>query len=193
MYKKLLTFQSKVGAISKDSTNPFFKKKYFDINKLLSVIEPILSNLGLVLLQPLTYLDGKSAIKTMLIDAETGEKIEYIIPLPENSEPQKMGSIITYYRRYSLQSLLGLQAEDDDGNKASDKGEDKKELTISDIKQSIAKGFKVLGYSEPEENQMRKDYLGEDPVNGGFIGKDPVKDDYELLLKKLRSRAKNGG
>jgi hypothetical protein len=35
------------------------------------------------------------------------------------NDPQKMGSMITYYRRYTLQSLLGLQAEDDDGNAAS--------------------------------------------------------------------------
>lgn len=30
-----------------------------------------------------------------------------------------MGSAITYYRRYTLQSLLGIQADDDDANKAS--------------------------------------------------------------------------
>jgi hypothetical protein len=30
-----------------------------------------------------------------------------------------MGSAITYYRRYTLQSLLSLQAEDDDANTAS--------------------------------------------------------------------------
>ena len=29
-----------------------------------------------------------------------------------------MGSAITYYRRYTLQSLLGLSADDDDGNMA---------------------------------------------------------------------------
>jgi len=33
-------------------------------------------------------------------------------------DPQKIGSAITFYRRYTLQSLLGLQSEDDDGNKA---------------------------------------------------------------------------
>jgi hypothetical protein len=37
--------------------------------------------------------------------------------LPNLQDPQKLGSAITYYRRYTLQSLLGLQAEDDDGNK----------------------------------------------------------------------------
>ena len=41
--------------------------------------------------------------------------------LPDIQDPQKLGSCITYYRRYTLASLLGLQAEDDDGNAASGK------------------------------------------------------------------------
>jgi hypothetical protein len=39
--------------------------------------------------------------------------------LPSIQDPQKIGSAITYYRRYTLQSLLSLKAEDDDGNLAS--------------------------------------------------------------------------
>jgi len=123
--EKLLQFQQKIGAISKDSTNPFFKSKYFDINKLLEEVKPVLNELGLILLQPLDHIDGKPALRTLLLDTEiTDTKFsiyncavaDFITPLPENSDPQKMGSIITYYRRYAIQSLLGLQAEDDDGN-----------------------------------------------------------------------------
>jgi hypothetical protein len=36
--------------------------------------------------------------------------------LPEIPDPQKMGSAVTYYRRYTLGSLLGLQSVDDDAN-----------------------------------------------------------------------------
>ena len=32
---------------------------------------------------------------------------------------QKLGGAVTYLRRYTLSSLLGLQSEDDDGNAAS--------------------------------------------------------------------------
>lgn len=119
--KKLLELQKAIGAIAKDSKNPFFKSNYFDINKLIQEVKPELNKLGLVLLQPLSHIEGHSAIKTLLIDTEGGETIEDITPLPTNTDPQKMGSAITYYRRYALQSLLFLQAEDDDGNKASGK------------------------------------------------------------------------
>jgi len=117
--KKLLEVQKKIGAISKDSTNPFFKSKYFDINKLLEEVKPVLNELGLILLQPLDNINGKPAIRTMIVDSATGSTLtDNTITLPEISDPQKIGSAITYYRRYAIQSLLGLQAEDDDGNLA---------------------------------------------------------------------------
>lgn len=118
---KLLQFQTKVEAIKKDSTNPFFKSNYFDINSLLAEIKPLLNELGIILLQPLTETMGdRPALRTILIDSETGkELINTQVPLPDLQDPQKLGSAITYFRRYSLQSLLALQAEDDDGNKAS--------------------------------------------------------------------------
>jgi hypothetical protein len=56
---------------------------------------------------------------TQIIDVETGEKIESIIELDGNLNPQQRGSQITYYRRYSLQSALSLEVTDDDGNNAS--------------------------------------------------------------------------
>jgi hypothetical protein len=41
------------------------------------------------------------------------------LTLPDNIDPQKMIGATTYYRRATLQSLLSLQAVDDDGNSAS--------------------------------------------------------------------------
>lgn len=124
---KLLSFQKQVKAISKDSTNPFFKSAYFDINTLLETIKPILNELGLVIIQPLCITtEGKNALRTMIIDSETEKTlVESYIILPDIQDPQKIGSAITYYRRYSLQSLLLLEAEDDDGNNA-------KPATVSD-------------------------------------------------------------
>lgn len=116
---KLLEFQKKVGAITKDETNPFFKSKYFDINGLIENIKPILNELGLVLVQPLRMsTEGKNVLTTFLMDGETN-LLESAILLPDNIDPQKMGSAITYYRRYAIQSMLLLQAEDDDANNAT--------------------------------------------------------------------------
>ena len=123
IYTKLLEVQKEIGAIKKDSTNPFFKSKYFDINSLLEQVKPVLNKHGLVVLQGLTNIEGKLALSTKIagVDKETSCEWETICPLPEVADAQKAGSAITYFRRYALQSLLALEAEDDDANVASGK------------------------------------------------------------------------
>ena len=115
IYKKLFEAKKEIGKISKDSKNPFFKSKYFDINSLLEHVEPILQRHELLLLQPIE--EGK--VITTILDIESEKFFSSAIDMPDLKDPQKLGSAITYYRRYTLQSLLGLQAEDDDGNKAA--------------------------------------------------------------------------
>jgi len=112
---KLYEAKSEMGKISKDSTNPFFKSKYFDINSLLEHVEPILNKHRILLLQPIV----DNALVTMFCDVDTDDKIESIMLLPTLNDPQKLGSAITYFRRYAIQSFLCLQAEDDDANRAS--------------------------------------------------------------------------
>lgn len=114
--KKLLEFQKRINAIPKDSTNPFFKSKYFDVNTVIEVIRPILNELELVVTQPLTNINGVPAIRTQIWD---GDKVlvDDAVPLPVLADAQKMGAAITYFRRYALVSTLLLQGEeDDDGN-----------------------------------------------------------------------------
>lgn len=109
--KQLLEFQRKVNAIKKDGKNPHFKSTYATLTQILSEVKPILSDIGLVLLQPIK--DGK--VGTVITD---GDKlvIESFIDLPTGLNPQQLGSAITYFRRYTLASLLSLEIEDDDAN-----------------------------------------------------------------------------
>ena len=127
IYNKLYKVQKEIGAISKDSKNPFYNSKYFDINSLIKQVTPILEKHKLLLLQPIR--DGKQY--SVIIDLDGGS-FESSLTLPTDLDAQKIGSAITYYRRYTLQSLLGLQAEDDDGNGAISK----KKKTISSAQAS---------------------------------------------------------
>ena len=117
IYENLFEAKKHIGKISKDSKNPFFKSKYFDINGLLNAVEPVLAENGLLLLQPIE--DGK--VITKIINVADGVTIQSEMTLPALTDAQKLGSAITYFRRYTAQSLLGLQAEDDDANLASRK------------------------------------------------------------------------
>jgi len=112
---KIAQLRMQIGKISKDKTNPFFNSQYFDINQLLDNLQPHLAELNLDVNQPIE--DGK--VVTRIIDLDSDKCETSSLELPGLSDPQKMGSAITYYRRYTLQSLLALQADDDDANKAS--------------------------------------------------------------------------
>ena len=116
IYKKLYKVQKEIGKISKDKKNGFYNSQYFDINKLIEQVTPVLDKHKLLLLQPIR--DGKQC--SVIIDLDGGF-VESSLELPTNLDAQKIGSAITYYRRYTLVSLLGLQAEDDDGNGAMPK------------------------------------------------------------------------
>jgi hypothetical protein len=133
---KLLEFQKRVGSIKKDSVNPFYKSKYADINSLLDIVKPVLNEVGLLVVQPLGILDGKNILMTKVFDDDK-IVLESSIIIPDNLDPQKIGSAITYYRRYSLQSLLLLEAEDDDAESAKPKKTEIAE-TVRDLKKGWA-------------------------------------------------------
>ena len=113
---KLAKAVNEIKPIVKDSLNPHFKKRYFDINGMLEVVKPILAKNGLLLLQPI--LEGN--VCSQIFDSETGELVaESSLEMSNGLNAQQKGSEITYFRRYTLQSLLALEAEDDDANTAA--------------------------------------------------------------------------
>ena len=165
IYAKLLAVQREIGAIPKDKTNPHFKNRYFDINTLLDVVKPILNKHGLVLLQPIMV----SSIATIIVDAESSERVENIAQLPPTPDAQKMGSAITYLRRYSLQSLLALEAEDDDGQSASQNGSTKANTASKEPNYNY-------DHSEPPKRVTTPNGGEGDPCPSCKIGKLGLKD-----------------
>lgn len=116
----LLKAQSKMGAAKKDSSNPFFKSKYADLNSIREACIPILNENGITAIQPMVNKDGKNFINTILLH-ESGEFLSGVteIVYKDQGNAQAQGSGITYARRYGLQSFVNIGSEDDDGNKAS--------------------------------------------------------------------------
>ena len=115
LFERLLAAQEKIGKISKDNENPFFKSKYADINIIIDMVKPILNEEGILFMQPLDNVDGKPAITTILWHGDECAEYTTVFPaLPNPAEGKKsnpfqeMGSAITDYRRYALISILGL-------------------------------------------------------------------------------------
>ncbi|MCP9290039.1 ERF family protein [Gracilimonas sediminicola] len=114
---KIFEIRNTIGKLIKDKENPFYHSAYFDINSLLDETHGFFETNKLLLTQPIKNGEVYSIIE----DLETGDTMESSIPLPNIEDPQKIGSAITYYRRYTLKALLALSEEDDDANKASSK------------------------------------------------------------------------
>jgi len=121
LHQKLHRAKLAIGKVTKNATS--HHSKYADLNAILSTVEPVLLENGLLLIQP---IHGNS-VCTQIIDIDSGAMLDSCMDLPQGVNPQNMGSAITYYRRYTLQSALSLQAVDDDGEKAS-KDEPVKEI-----------------------------------------------------------------
>lgn len=122
--KALISAQAEMPKAKKDSDNPYFGSKYADLAEIIDISRPILAKHGLAIIQfPSTNIlaDGKTVVViTSRILHESGEWLEDSLSLmPVKSDPQSMGSCISYARRYSWQSICGIAAEDDDSNAAS--------------------------------------------------------------------------
>ena len=115
----LVKAQLEMIAPKKGSVNPFFKNKYADLNDVLAAVVPALNNNGIVLLQPLVNIEGKNFVKTVLMH-ESGEVFESLAEIfcKNTNDAQAYGSGVTYARRYSLSSIVGIGSEDDDAQKA---------------------------------------------------------------------------
>lgn len=134
--EKVFDIKSQIGKISKDSTNPFFNNaKYYDINALLENLQVYLEANRILLTQPL--IDDR--VYTIIEDLDSGETMKSSLKLPDLDNPQKIGSCVTYYRRYTCASLFALQAEDDDANLASTKKTPSKSASNTEQKQGNKK------------------------------------------------------
>ena len=121
IYSVILQARGKIGAVSKNAKNPFFKSNYADINNVIETITPVCESLGIVFTQCPKVIDGRDVLYTRLTLQDNNEQFidsEVRLLLP-SADMQKLGSAITYARRYALISMFGLETEDDDGQSAS--------------------------------------------------------------------------
>jgi len=137
--------QAALKPVKKETENPFFHSKYADLTSIIEECRPHLVEQGIALFQ----LPGESKqlgtiterhekdgtveetmigaidLTTMLVH-ESGEFIAQTLSLPyQIKSPQSAGSALSYARRYGLQAILGIAADDDDGNAAAGTGQPK--------------------------------------------------------------------
>lgn len=128
----LVAFQAEMKTVGKDKINPHFKSRYADIASITEDVMPTLTKHGLAFSCTPRSADNGYEIVGILLH-ESGERLEGALPLFGN-DAQKIGSSITYARRYLLGSLTGVvtgDEADDDGNMASTTNERARREPIS--------------------------------------------------------------
>ena len=114
--------QAEMPAIKFDSKNPFLKNDYASLGAIIAGARPVIAKHGLSVSQLTFGEEGVAGVETVLMHT-SGEWISSSISMPVGEEKGKSsaqvaGSIVTYLRRYSLASILGIYSDEDgDGNK----------------------------------------------------------------------------
>ena len=130
--RKLFDLKKESIVIHKDSQA--YNYKYADLWQIQEKIAPSLEKLNLLI----THQTKNNLVTTTIYDVDTGESISSEIDVGKitttrestdqkwvkttevtEQDPQAVGAIITYYRRYNLLQLLDLKTEDNDGASAS--------------------------------------------------------------------------
>lgn len=123
MKKELIEALNSLKNLEPSAVNPHFGSKYVPLAKILEEARNELSRHGLAIMQSTKteVINDKTFVfvKTSII-CEEGELLSTgWTGLPVSDNPQKAGAVITYLRRYTLSSLLGIATEeDDDANSA---------------------------------------------------------------------------
>ena len=128
----LCAVQGELKPAIKQADNPFFKSKYVDLPGVWEAIRPLLAKNGLSVVQTFTAsADGPTIVTTLMHKSGQWVSSELFLK-PAKSDPQGVGSAITYGRRYALSAMVGVVAdEDDDGNAASQWGQACAALKVS--------------------------------------------------------------
>ena len=144
LYKSLAKFQNELKGIPKDSSG--YGYKYCKLETLIKIVTPILNKNGLVLIQSIDT-DEQSrlpSVKTTLAHIDSGEAIESWTPVSEvklgsMNHYQSVGAGITYFRRYSLQGMLGIFPDED-----IDANEDPAPASIKSVSKTKSKTLPAM-------------------------------------------------
>jgi hypothetical protein len=120
LFTALAKAQAEMLTAGLDADNPYFKSKYADFTSIVRASRPALTKHGLAVLQQLLPDDGSLVLHTMLTHTSGQWIASRMKVLPPKNDIQTLGSHITYLKRYSYSSLVGVVVsnEDDDGEAA---------------------------------------------------------------------------
>jgi len=139
--------QSEMEGAKKDAKNPFFKSDYATLYSVWQACREPLTKNGLSIIQTTGNGGDKITVFTILAHS-SGQWIKGALSIkPGKTDPQSLGSCITYLRRYALAGMVGLSPLDDDA-----------EAAMTDARQPTKTSTKAPE-SKPKPKDPMKEYL----------------------------------
>ena len=112
--KSLSKAQANISVAIEDKKNPHFKSSYASLNSIWDSCREALTNEGLCVTQTTEPTAECIYLVTTLFHS-SGQWIKSKLPISSSTiSPQQLGSVITYFRRYSLASIVGVAPGEDD-------------------------------------------------------------------------------
>jgi hypothetical protein len=112
----MLKAQKAIAFATKDSENPHFHSSYASLNAYIAACKEHYNDNDIVVIQGVGGTDELVVVATRLAHTSGQWYGCEMSGAPEKSGPQPKGSVITYFRRYTLAAVGFMGAEDDDGN-----------------------------------------------------------------------------
>lgn len=202
--KALKQFHAEIGKIPKDAMNPFFNSRYATLSGILAAIKEPLQNAGLTFTQ---FPSAENGLFTILMHPDSGEYMqsEFFIK-PVKNDPQALGSVISYMRRYALAAVLGLNLEEDSKapmpvSKADKPTDEKKWLDMDtpewrDALESLRDGTQTIkdlynAFKISKQNRAELEAAMQAPEQPTTADNRPWLDKgkkYDLVAERLKNR-----
>lgn len=182
LIEALIEFQKDLPSVGLDGDNPHFKSKFATLGNVTKEVLPKLNAVGISYTVGSYVENGVLILEAHLLH-ESGDSRSMQFPITA-TDPQKVGSAVTYYRRYALAALTGVVADvDDDGNTASQQTVGEKRAANQAVQPTPVQAAKPAPGSA--KDRIRTDY-----IETGKITKEEVNTRYDALKSQKVEGAK---
>ena len=130
LYAALAKAQLEMLPAKTGSSNPYFKSKYADLASIVKASRKALATNGLAVIQRIVRNGSAGMTLLTRLCHASGQWIESSMTVnPPKQDIQSLGSYLTYLRRYTYSSIVGVvSSEEDDDAEAAIGRETRKSL-----------------------------------------------------------------
>jgi len=160
--------QGMIEPAPRDATNPFFKSRYATLQSIRTAMQEAFAQNGLSVIQTPTVENGQLRLLTILLH-ESGQHLDCgtLAAEVDISDPQKMGSAITYFRRYALAAISQTVSDEDDDAASVSRRKPPKDVVAA--RERIRKAETLEDLQEVGEGLQNESQAVQQAVRGDYM------------------------